>query len=579
MKKFMAIAALLALLVTMFSGCGKTASPITASVGSEPASIDPAINQSVDGSTYLVHAFEGLTKTDKNLKIVPGIAKSWTTSTDGLTWTFTLRDDAKWSDGKPVVASDFVYAWQRAVDPVTASAYAYQLYYIQNATEVNTQFVGKDGKPAKAKVDAAGKFVMDAKGNYIADVNGKYVSVKKDSTPFVLSDLGIVAVDSHTLKVTLAAPCAYFTQITAFPTLFPVRKDIIAAHPTDWATNPKTYVGDGPYTLTEWKHNSKMVFTKSKYYYDSKDIIANEVDFLLMADDNATLAAFKNGKLLVVENAPAAEIPALKKSGDLQIYGNLATYYYAFNVNVKPFDNVKVRMALTLAVDRQYICDQVTKGGQLPAGAFVPIDVSDATAGKDFRATGGNYYDPTTAGNAANLTKAKQLLADAGYPDGKGFPPVEFKYNTESTTHKLIAEQIVSDWKKNLGITITLASEDFPTLITDRNNGNFQIARDGWNGDYNDPMTFLDIYTSTSGNNDSHWKNTQYDALITDAKKNGDQAVRMTDMHKAEDILMAQVPGIPIYYYTDPVLVSKKITGFVNSPLGYKYFMWSSLKS
>jgi oligopeptide transport system substrate-binding protein len=579
MKKLTALAVLLALLVGMVSGCGNilgTSKPITACVGSEPLSIDPAINQSVDGATYLVHAFEGLTKTDKNLAIVPGIASKWDISKDGLTWTFHLRTDAKWSDGKSVVANDFVYAWQRAVDPVTASAYAYQLFYIQNATEINGQFVGTDGKPAKAKVDATGKFTTDAKGNKISDpTNGKYVEVKKDGTPYGLSDLGIVATDTHTLVVTLAAPCSYFTQITAFPTLFPVRKDIIAAHPTDWATNPKTYIGDGPYVLTAWTHSSKMVFKKNANYYDSKSIVASEIDFLLMSDDNAMLAAFKNGNLLVNEGAPAAEIPALKKSGDLQIFGNLGTYYYAFNVKQAPFDNVDVRMALNLAIDRQYIVDNVTKGGQLPATAFVPTNVSDATASKDFRTVGGNYIDTSAAGVKANIAKAKDLLSKAGYPDGKKFPAVEFKYNTESTTHKLIAEQIVADWKTNLGITVTLASEDFATLIADRNNGTFAIARDGWLGDYNDPMTFLDLFTTTSGNNDSHWSSTQYDTLITDAKKNADQAVRMTDMHEAEDILMAQVPGMPIYFYTDPVLVNKKVHDFVNSPLGYKYFMWT----
>jgi oligopeptide transport system substrate-binding protein len=585
MKKLTAIAILMALFVGMVAGCKakpgtsssiNTTTPITACIGAEPLSIDPAINQAVDGATYLVHAFEGLTKTDKDLQTVAGVAKSWTKSTNGLVFTFTLRDDAKWSDGKAVVASDFVYAWQRVVNPVTAAEYAYQLNYVKNAAEINAQFVGADGNPAKARVDGKGEFVKDDKKSYIEDATGKYVSAKADGTAIWLDDLGIVAVDAKTLKVTLAGPCDYFLQITAFPTLFPVRKDIIVAHPTDWATKPATYIGNGPYVLSKWDHNSKMVFTKNKDYYDSANIVANEIDFLLMTEDNSKLAAYKTGELLLSDGIPAAEIPALNKSGDAKIFGTLGTYYYVINVSKKPFDNVKVRMALNLAIDRQYICEKVSKGGQIPAGAFVPIDIPDATAGKDFRTTGKNYWDPTTTGYEANVVKAKQLLSDAGYHDGKNFPAVELKYNTESSTHKLIAEQIVSDWKKNLGITtITLASEEFKVLIADRNIGNYQVARDGWNGDYVDPMTFLDLFTTTSGNNSTKWSNTQYDTLITDAKKNSDPAKRMTDMHQAEDILMAQVPIMPIYYYTDPVLVSKKLVGFVNSPLGYKYLMWA----
>lgn len=580
MKKLTALAVLLALLVGIVSGCGNilgTSKPITACVGSEPASIDPAINYSADGGTYLIHAFEGLTKTDKNLNTVAGIAKSWTISKNGLVYTFTLRDDSKWSDGKPVVASDFVYAWQRALNPATGSYYSYQLLNIINATEINSQFLGTDGKPVKAKVDDKGEFVKDDKGNYIAGANGKYVSAKADGSAIWLGDLGAVAVNAHTLKITLVAPCTYFLDLAATPIFFPVRKDIIDAHPTDWANSPKTYIGDGPYVLSSWTHSSKMVFKKNTNYYDKNDIVSNEIDFLLMSDTNTIFTAYKSGKLLVSDNVPTTEIPALLKSGEVKINNSLGTYLYAFNVSKPPFDNEKVRKALNLVIDRQYICDSVVKAGETPAGAFVPAVIPDVTAGKEFRTVGKNYWNATTAGNATNIAAAKLLLADAGYPDGKRFPAVELKYGNNSG-NKLIAEQIVSDWKKELGINVNLAPEEWNAFQSDFGKSNYQIAANDYVADYVDPMSFLSLFNSTNGDNFTMWRSTQYNALIADANKSVNIAARMTDLHKAEDILMAQVPIIPIYYDTDPDLVSKNLVGYVNSPLGYKYFMWASVK-
>ena len=460
MKKFLAIAVALLTSLSVMAGCKQASSsgtassnvPITACVGSEPKSIDPAINQAVDGATYIIHTFEGLTKTDKNNQIVAGIATKWDVSSDGLTYTFHLRTDAKWSDGKAVTAGDFVYAWQRAVDPSTASAYAYQLYYIKNAEAINSQAVGKDGKPEKVKMDADGNPVTDADGNPVADANGKYVSTNSDGSATWLDDLGVKATDDHTLVVTLAGPCSYFTQITAFPTLFPVRKDVVEKDPDGWANNPTTYIGDGPYVISEWDHNSKIVMKKNPYYYDKKDIVSEEIDWLLMDDDNTILAAYKNGQILLADSMPTEEIPTLQKSGDLKIYGNLGTYYYDLNINVKPLNDLKVREALNLSFDRQYVCDQIAKAGQEPATAFVPIGIPDATSGSDFRKVGGDYIKGTTADMAANIKQAKQLLSDAGYPDGKGFPTLELKYNT-SAGHKAIAEYVTQQWKTTTSVS------------------------------------------------------------------------------------------------------------------------------
>lgn len=605
MKKILSLVFATAIVLATFSGCSGSSKNnqklvVSACVGGEPQSIDPAINQSADGATYLVHAFEGLMKVNKKLGYDPGIAESQpTVSKDGLTWTFKLRSDAKWSDGKAVTAGDFVYAWQRAVNPSTASAYAYQLYYIVNANEINSQYVDKNGNPAKVKVgkdgkptkykyddktktfakDSSGNYIPDAEnGQYVEDANGKYVSAKADGSAIWLNDLGAKATDDTTLVVTLAAPCPYFTQIAAFPTLFPVRKDVVEKNPSGWTNDPSTYITDGPYKLSSWVHKSKLVFVKNPYYYDTKSIGPDELDFSLMDDNNAIYSAYKNKTIEVDQGLfPQEETPKLIKSGDCTVYPSNGNYYYAFNTTKKPFDNVKVREALTLAIDRQYIVDNITKGEQVPAGAFVPLGMQDVKTGSDFRKVGGNFYDPTTAGYKANVTKAKQLLAEAGYPDGKGFPTFELKYNT-NTQHQAIAEYVTQQWKTNLGINASIVPEDFPTLITDRNTAKFDVARDAWVGDYNDPMTFMDISVTGGGNNDTHYSNAKYDALIKEAKATSDQAKRMSDMHEAEKILMNDYAVMPIYFRTDLVLCNKSITGVVDSPLGYLYLMWTKTK-
>ena len=579
MKRVIAIVLAALMVVAVGSGCkAKSAGskPIIACVGSEPKSIDPAINQAVDGSTYIVHMFEGLCKMDKNQQIVAGVAKNWDVSSDGLTYTFHLRKDATWSDGKTVTAGDFVYAWQRLANPKTASAYSYQLYYVKNAQEINSQALGTDGKPEKVKFGADGQPVTDAKGNYVADPNGKYISAKADGSAVWLDDLGVKATDDQTLVVTLAAPCSYFTQIAAFPSLYPIRKDVVEKNPDTWTQNPATCIGNGPYKLKSWTHNSKIVMVKNDKYYDAKDVVSNEIDWMLMDDATSILAAYKNHQLYLADSVPTDEIAALTKSGDCKVYGNLGTYYYVFNTKKAPFDNEKVREALTLAIDREYLVKNVAKGGQEAAGAFVPTGIPDATKGSDFRKTGKNYFDPSSAAYAKNVAKAKQLLSDAGYPDGKGLPTIELKYNTDEG-HQKIAEYIQSEWKKNLGLNVTIVNEEWAVFQTDRTNGNYMVARDGWLGDYVDPMTFLDLFTSTSGNNDAKWANSQFDSLIKQAKSSADQTTRMTDMHNAENILMSGYAAMPIYYYTDPDLVSPQLKGYVHSALGYKYLMWASI--
>lgn len=294
-----------------------------------------------------------------------------------------------------------------------------------------------------------------------------------------------------------------------------------------------------------------------------------------MSDDNAILAAFENGDILLADSMPNDEIDAWKDREEFIIQPQLGTYYISFNTQREPLNDPRVRKALTLAIDREYICTQIGKAGQQPAGAFVPTGLSDADPTKEFREVGGDYYDPSAEAYEANLEEAKKLLAEAGYPNGEGFPTLEYLYN-EGSGHQQIAEAIQSMWKE-IGVNIELASQEWNTFLNTRKNGEYDIARNGWLGDYNDPISFLDMWTTDSGNNDAQWSNKEYDELIAKIKSSSDREERMKLMHEAEDILFEEYVLAPVYYYVDIYLKSPKLEGFYASPLGYKYFMYSKV--
>jgi len=519
MKKIAVLLVLVMISVTFLSGCSLTgtnkATPeLVVCVGPEPDIIDPALNSAVDGATLLIHGFEGLMNLDKNGVPVKGQAKSYKISEDELTYTFTLRDDLKWSDGQPLVAGDFIYSWNRAIDPETAADYEYIFEAIEGYDE------------------------------------GK---------------LNVTAPDDKTLVVKLKAVTPYFLELCAFPTFFPVRQDIVEANPDGWTLDPNTYIGNGPYMLTEWVHDSHMIYKKNPNYWNLAKLGPDSIKFLLMSDDSAIFAAFQND-----------EIEAWKDKKEFNIEGQLGTYYVSFNTKKAPLDNPLVRKALTLAVDRDYICKQIGQAGQEPAGAYVSIGLADSDVKKEFRTLGGNYYDPSAAANEANLAEAKKLLADAGYPEGKGLPTIEYLYNI-GTGHQLIGEALQNMWKK-IGVNIELVSQEWNTMLNTRKNGEYSIARNGWLADYNDPISFLDMWITGGGNNDAQWSNSEYDALITQVKASSDRAERMKLMHKAEDIIFEESMLCPIYYYVDIFLKNEKLEGFYSSPLGYKYFMYSSVK-
>ena len=511
---------------------------IAVSIGSEPSTIDPTLNTSSDGGMMIEHMFEGLLKRVNDgqggAELVLGQAASYEVNEEETVYTFTLRDDAMWSDGQKVVAGDFVYTWQRLVDPETASDYNKIIQMVKNAKAIT------EGE-------------MD------------------------VTELGIVALDESTLEITLESPTSYFLQICAFATTYPVRQDIIEEHGDQWSRKAETYVSNGMYTLESWTHNSAIKVVASEYYYDQDIVGPDSIEFVLMDDQNAMLAAFRSGELDFIKDMPADEIPTLIENGEIKLWDMLGTYYISFNNEVAPFDNPLVREAFSLAIDRDYLINEVLRGGQAPAAGFVPSGIYDAAglAGDDFRTVGGDYIDLNDM--EANEERARELLAEAGYPNGEGFPTVEYIYNTNDS-HRVIGEMFQGMLKDVLNVDITLSNQDWSVFLVERKEGNYVIARNGWIADYNDPTSFLDLAYSTNGNNDGNYSNPAYDALMDEAKVTLDVEKRMEILHKAEDLLMSEAGVAPVYFYTDKSMFNDALDGLYHSVEGHYYFGEIKLK-
>ena len=520
---------------------------ITVNLASEPQTMDPTLNTTSDGSNMANHLFEGLMKwedsgaevngsdgTAHSAQLAPGQAESYekTENEDGtVTYTFKLRDGIKWSDGKDVTAGDFEYAWKRLVDPATAADYSYMLDCVVNANEI--------------------------------------IAGEKDA-----SELAVKAVDDKTFEVTLVNDLPYFEELCAFPAMMPVRQDVIEEAGDNWTFDVSTYISNGAYKMKEWTHNSQIVVEKNENYYDYEKLGPETITFKLMDNQNAMLSGFNSGELDFIEDVPQAEIANLIASGDMKIVDYIGTYYVCFQTQKAPFDDPKVRKAFSLAIDRTYIVNQVTQSGQVEAGGFVPAGVYDAegATGDDFRTVGGDYYKPTDADYEANCEEARALLAEAGYENGEGFPVVEYLYNT-SDAHKAVAEALQYMWEEELGVKVTLNNQEWAAFLQTRKDGDYSIARNGWIADYNDPISFLDMWMTGGGNNDAQYANEEYDSLIKEAKTTTDVKERMELLHKAEDKIIGEDNALaPLYFYTQKYMLADGIEGLYYCPLGYFFF-------
>lgn len=536
LKKILAMTLLTALVGSTFLGCGSTENTVLSgnveqkivyNIDANPKTIDPQLNSAVDGSKVIRNTFEGLMREIENGEVENGIAEGYEVSEDGLVYTFHIRDNAKWSDGEDVTAKDFEYAWKRALNPNTAAEYAYQLFYIKNGEAYN-------------------------KGEASAD------------------DVGIKVVDNKTIEVTLESAVPYFVSLLAMPVYYPVRQDIIEENGDKWALSPETYVSNGPFKMTEWSEKESMTFIKNENYWDADNVKLETLVFRLIDDQTTTLSAFKNGELDIMEQPPTTEIQSLIDEGVAKVYPYLGTYFYMVNVSgkglsseaVDALQDVRVRKALSLAIDRNLITEKVSMGGEIPATSYVPEGVKD---------TQGNTFHKDYSSVTTNIEEAKKLLEEAGYPNGQGFPTITFTYNTASN-NQMIAQAIQDMWKTNLGINVELKNEEWAVFQTTRNNFQYEICRHGWIGDYNDPMTFLDMWVTASGQNNAGYSNEEYDSLIAQAKSEQDGEKRTELLRKAEDILMDDMAIIPIYYYTNIVCANDNVKGYVKSPLGSMLF-------
>lgn len=539
-KKMLAIFLSAALFVTAFAGCGKKkADGITVQIGPNPETLDPALNSAVDGGNMLITLFETLLIIDQDNKVQPGQAEKYEVSPDGLTWTFTMRDGLKWSDGTELNAKDFEYTFKRIADTNVAAPYA------------ETVIGMIEGY----------KEAIDSK-------NPEKLNVKASD-------------DGKTLTIKLAYPCSYFDKIVAFGTMSPVQKATVEKNGDSWATKPETYVCNGPYTITEWTPSEKIVCKKNENYkggWDSSKIVNDKLTFLLLEDSSASYTAYTGGTAQLIKDVPTEEIPTLKKDkkDEFNVDPILGTYYLSMNLNKAPFNNKNVRKALSLAIDRDYVANTVMQGTYTPAYNYVGTGVDDVETGKFLEnskaANGGKTY--ISEDYKANLEEAKKALAEAGYPEGKGFPTITYSTN-DAGYHKALAEYLQKVYK-DLGITMNIDIVDWSSFTPKRRAGEYEMARNGWVMDYNDASNMIELFVSSNGNNDGKYNNPAFDKAMNDSKV-ADKTAHFAALHEAEKIVSEDYGFIPVAYYNDFWLQSTSLKGTWHSPYGYWYLQYAYL--
>ncbi|WP_060982295.1 ABC transporter substrate-binding protein [Vibrio splendidus] len=478
--------------------------------GTEVATIDPHKSQGVPESHVIRDLLEGLVNQDGEGNTIPGVAESWET-TDNKTFTFHLRKDAKWSNGDPVTAEDFVYSWKRAVDPATASPYAWYMEYT---------------KMANAKDIVAGK---------------------KDK-----SELGVKAVDANTLVVELETAVPYFVMMMGHTTMKPVHQATVEKYGDQW-TKPENFVGNGAFSVDKWVVNERLVLKRNDQYWNNDKTVLNKVTFLPIENQVAEMNRFLSGEIDFTNELPTEHFKRLQKeyAEDVSVAGNLCTYYYIFNTKKAPFDDVRVRQAISYAIDRDIVTGAILAQGQKPAYFLTP----EITAG----------FDPELPAYGKMSQKernaeAARLLEEAGY--GKD-NPLNFNllYNT-SENHKKIAVALGSMWKKTLGLSVTLENQEWKTYLSSKDSGDFEVARAGWCGDYNEASSFLTLMKSNNTTGGVHYDSAAYDKIIDKALNSTSEEERKALYLEAEALMANDMPIAPIYQYVKSRLLNPHVGGF-----------------
>lgn len=488
----------------VFPGCRPPREPADLRIinGSEPESLDPAIITSMADSRIVKCLFEGLTRLNpRTARAEPALAKRWDVSPDGRTYTFHLRTNAIWSTGQPVTAADVVYSWRRVLDPLTAADYAGQLYFVKHAEAFNT---GQTNSATGQR--------------------------------FTAEDVGVTALNDHTLRVELVGPTAFFLDLCAFPTLAVVPKFWIERHGDRWLLQPGLPV-NGTYQLDFWKLNDCVRLRANPRHWAADAVRSKVVDFIPMSSPATALNLFVSGEADIIWDKsliPSSLMDVLRQRPDCHTFGYLGSYFYRYNVTRKPFDDVRVRKAMAMAIDKRRIVDNITKAGEQLANHFVPPGTAD------YESPAGLGHDPETA---------RALLAAAGYPGGEGFPNFTYLMNNAPIDAQISVE-LQAMWEKELGIKMEIRQAEWKVYLSEQSKLNFDLSRSSWIGDYNDANTFLDMFMSNNGNNRTGWRDEDYDALIREANQQTDVAKRRTLLQQAETKLIRDDLIIaPIYFY------------------------------
>jgi oligopeptide transport system substrate-binding protein len=463
--------------------------------GPEPESLDPAIITGQADGRIALTIFEGLTRYNPtNATPLPGLAERWDISGDGRLYTFHIRTNAVWSTGEPITAEDFVYAWLRVLDPRTGADYAGQLYYVKGAEAFNT----------------------------LKNTNA--------------SDVGVKALGPKTLRVELVDPTPFFLDLCAFQTLAPVPRWVIEKHGDRWLMQKPLPVS-GAYNLVSWRINDRVRLRKNPLYWDAANTHCEVVDMIPCTAPATALNLYETGEADIVwdkELVPVDLLDQLRKRPDFHTYNYLGSYFYRYNVTKKPFDDARVRKAMALAIDKRRIVEKITRAGEKVASHLVPGGIA-------------NYTPPEGLGYDPDL--ARQLLAEAGYPGGKGFPRVDYMFNSLKM-HEKIAVELQEMWARELGIQIELRNLEWKVFLQAQSRLEFGLSRSSWIGDYNDPNTFLDMFMSNNGNNRTGWKSERYDNLIREANSKLDMKEREKILQQAELLLIRdELPIVPLFIY------------------------------
>lgn len=470
------------------------------SIPSEPPTLDWSL--STDGVSFdvIANIMEGLTEFDDKLNPKPAIAHKWDVSGDGKIYTFHLRRDVYWIDGKPVTAYDFEYSWKRLLNPQTAAEYAYLLYDVVNAYEYNS---------------------------------GK---IKNES------EVGVKALSPYTLEVRLKRPIVYFPSITTFMVTFPQRRDIVEKYGDKW-TDPENIITNGPFKLTKWKHEYQLILKANERYYGGKPKV-NTIKLFVINERNTALTLYETGDLDMVSLPPEA-IPSYKNSSEYRNIPLLRGYYYGFNVHKKPFDDVRIRRAFAEAINKEEL-PLILKGGEISANSWIP--------------RGMLAYNPNI-GVKFNLSEARKMLSEAGFPEGNGLPPITLVFNTDPV-NSLIAENIQFQWKKNLGVEVKLDNQEWKVFLKNLKTDTPSVFRLGWGADYPDPDNFMTLFTGESGNNNTGWSNKRYDDLIETARVETDADKRLKMYDEAQRILLEEDAAIiPLFFTAQNVLIKPYVKG------------------